>query len=109
MLSMEENAFAIILKGGNGKSFAMEAIREAKNGNIDKAHALMNKASAELVAAHHLQSDMIRNEVNGTPQPISLLLIHAQDHLMNALTVKDMAGEMIDMYDKMNQGGLLRG
>ena len=103
MLSMEETSFAIILKGGNGKSFAMEAIGEAKKGNFLKAKDLLTKASTEMVDAHHLQSELIRNEVNGTQQEVSLLLIHAQDHLMNAMTVKDLASEMVEMYERFEQ------
>ncbi|HCW36206.1 MAG TPA: PTS cellobiose transporter subunit IIA, partial [Staphylococcus sp.] len=32
---------------------------------------------------------------------LNLLLIHSQDHLMNAITVKDLANEMIDLYKEM--------
>lgn len=32
---------------------------------------------------------------------MSLLMVHAQDHLMNAMTVKDLAAEMIDLYEKI--------
>ena len=28
-------------------------------------------------------------------------MVHAQDHLMNAITVKDMAEEFIDLYEKI--------
>jgi cellobiose PTS system EIIA component len=26
-------------------------------------------------------------------------MIHAQDHLMNAITMKDLAAEMVDLYE----------
>ena len=28
-------------------------------------------------------------------------MIHAQDHLMNSITVKDLATEFVDLYEKM--------
>jgi len=31
-----------------------------------------------------------------------LLMVHAQDHLMNAITVRDLAIEFVDMYKKMS-------
>jgi len=33
---------------------------------------------------------------------MSLLMIHAQDHLMNAMTVKDLAAEMVELYYRIN-------
>ncbi|MFA7746473.1 PTS lactose/cellobiose transporter subunit IIA, partial [Salinicoccus roseus] len=32
--------------------------------------------------------------------------VHAQDHLMNAMTVKDLAAELVEIYEKVSlQGG----
>lgn len=34
-------------------------------------------------------------------------MIHAQDHLMNAMTVKEMATEFVDLYEAIKiSGGL---
>lgn len=38
---------------------------------------------------------MIQDEINGESTAVSLLMVHAQDHLMNAQTVKDLAEEFI--------------
>lgn len=32
-------------------------------------------------------------------------MIHAQDHLMNAMTMKDLATEIVELYEKMNVHG----
>ena len=34
---------------------------------------------------------------------ITLLMVHAQDHLMNAMTVRDLAQEMIAMYEEFRK------
>ncbi|MFO7176947.1 PTS lactose/cellobiose transporter subunit IIA [Enterococcus faecium] len=34
---------------------------------------------------------------------MSVLLVHAQDHLMTAMTVKELAVEMIDMTTRLNR------
>ena len=37
---------------------------------------------------------------------MTLLMVHAQDHLMNAMTVKDLAAELVAIYEKVSlQGG----
>ena len=30
-----------------------------------------------------------------------LLMVHAQDHLMDAMVVKDLAAEIVDLYRKL--------
>ncbi|AUM65791.1 PTS lactose/cellobiose transporter subunit IIA [Brevibacillus laterosporus] len=106
-MEITDVAFHIILHGGNAKSFAMEAIAAAKRGEIEEARKLMDGATAELREAHHIQTSLIQEEAGGNKTEVTLLMIHAQDHLMNAITVKDLANEFIDLYAKINiEGGL---
>ncbi len=42
-------------------------------------------------------------ECDGATVEKSILLIHAQDHFMNALTVRDMGLLMVHMYEKLNK------
>ena len=93
----------IILCGGNSRSESMEAIMEAKKGNIEKAREHLKNASDELTAIHKVQTGLIQNEAAGKRTEISLLMIHAQDHLMNAITFKDMAREFVDLYEKIGK------
>ncbi|MGD6845585.1 PTS lactose/cellobiose transporter subunit IIA [Bacillus infantis] len=105
MASIEETIFQIILHGGNGKSSAMEAIAAAKSGDIAGARKKIEEAANELNSAHLIQTSLIQREVRGESTEISLLMVHAQDHLMNAITIKDMAGEFVDLYEHVNLSG----
>ncbi|WP_160677171.1 PTS lactose/cellobiose transporter subunit IIA [Clostridium sp. C8-1-8] len=100
---MEEMIFGIIVNGGDARSRAMNAIREAKSGNIDKAKELIEEANTFLSKAHDVQTELIQNEAAGNKTEMSLLMVHAQDHLMNAITVRDMAIEFINMYCEMQE------
>lgn len=97
----EETVFEIILYGGNARSFAMEAISCAKEGDMATARRKVEQAAREIEKAHHIQTSLIQQEAGGKKQTVTLLLVHAQDHLMNAMTVKDLAEEFIDLYQKM--------
>ncbi|MCI3195324.1 PTS lactose/cellobiose transporter subunit IIA [Bacillus sp. HU-1818] len=99
--NMEQIIFQIILHGGNGRSSAMEAIAAAKNGDRAEALKKLHESADELQKAHHFQTELIQNEAGGKKTEMSLLMVHAQDHLMNAMTVKDLAAEMIDLYEKI--------
>ncbi len=94
-------SFKIILHAGNARSSAMEAITLAKKYQFTAAYEKISDAEEEFIKAHREQTGLIEMEVNGVKSDVSLMLIHAQDHLMTAMTVKDLAIEMIDMYNKM--------
>ncbi|MEC1636155.1 PTS lichenan transporter subunit IIA [Bacillus mojavensis] len=103
---MEQIIFQIILHGGNGRSSAMEAIAAAKNGDSEEARNKLQDATDELSKAHHYQTELIQSEAGGEKTEMTLLMVHAQDHLMNAMTVKDLAAEFIELYEKITvQGG----
>jgi PTS system cellobiose-specific IIA component len=95
---MEEIIFKIIVNGGDARSKAMLAIGEAKNGNVSRAKELIEEANEFLNNAHHIQTELIQNEATGNKVEVSLLMVHAQDHLMNASLLRDIATEFINMY-----------
>lgn len=101
MTTLETTIFQLILNSGNARSSAMEAIREAKEGNFENATAKIQEAKDALSEAHKQQTELIQGEARGEKTEVSVLLIHSQDHLMNAMTVKDLAEEFIDLYKKI--------
>lgn len=101
--SLEEVSFQIILHAGNARSSAMEAIYYAKNGKFDAANEKIKEADEAFVEAHHSQTQLLQSEATGEGQKPTVLLIHAQDHLMTAMTVKEMAQEFIDLYKRMEE------
>ncbi|WP_025028247.1 PTS lactose/cellobiose transporter subunit IIA [Caldalkalibacillus mannanilyticus] len=101
----EEIIFQLILHAGNGKSSAMEALAAAKRGDFAEAREKIIQAGQELNEAHQIQTSLIQGEIRGEKIDISLLMIHAQDHLMNAITVKELATEFIDLYERIHANG----
>lgn len=98
---MQLLSFQIILHAGNARSSAMEAISLAKAGDALAAREKMDEVEQEFTEAHKLQTKLLQDEASGNKTELSVILIHAQDHLMTAMTVKDMANEFIDLYEKM--------
>jgi len=60
----------------------------------------MNEADQMILQSHEVQTEMIQNELNGEKVEVGLLMVHAQDHLMNAMTVMDLCKEMIEILKK---------
>lgn len=93
--------FGLITASGNAKSDAMEAIQHAKDGDFEAAEASIKKAEISLGEAHKTQTSLIQSEARGEKVEVSILLVHAQDHLMNAIMMKDLASEFVDLYKKV--------
>ncbi len=99
-MDIEMIVMKLVVNGGNARSTAIEALRAAKVGDFKKADELMEEADTILKEAHEIQTEMIQNELNGNKVEVGLLMVHAQDHLMNAMTVMDLSKEMIDILRK---------
>ncbi|MGX7419322.1 PTS lactose/cellobiose transporter subunit IIA [Carnobacterium gallinarum] len=96
-----ETIMGLIINGGNAKSDAMEAIQAAKIGDFTLADSKLVEADKSLVEAHHSQTGLLTQEAQGNHIQVTLLMVHSQDHLMNAITFLDLAKEIVDMYKKV--------
>ncbi|MDR4947381.1 PTS lactose/cellobiose transporter subunit IIA [Neobacillus cucumis] len=97
-------SFQLILHSGNARSLAMEAIFAAKEKNFTVAFEKLREADQAFIQAHHFQTQLIQAEAGGEQFELPIILVHAQDHLMTALTVKDLAKELIELRQEINMG-----
>ncbi len=97
-----ETIMGLIMHGGDAKSNSIEAITAAKAGNFEEADKKLEDANDALSEAHKSQTDLLTREASGDSVELSLLLVHGQDHLMNAITFKDLAIEIIDIHRKFD-------
>ena len=72
----------IIMSGGNAKSS-------------------LNEASEQLREAHDVQTDLLTRLAQGEKIGWNLYMVHAQDHLMNAITFKDLAVEVVGQEQRL--------
>ncbi|MDZ7835104.1 MAG: PTS lactose/cellobiose transporter subunit IIA [Alkalibacterium sp.] len=96
-----EIVMTLIMHGGDARSSSMEAIHAAKDEDYDLARTKLEGADASIKKAHVIQTELLSKEASGEHIEINLLLVHAQDHLMNAMTYRDLAEEMIDLYKRV--------
>lgn len=93
-----ELSFHLIAHSGNARSLAMEAIYESKKGNFEAASVKLEEADKAFLSAHKIQTGLIQKEAAGETYELPIILVHAQDHLMTALAVKDLASEIVEMH-----------
>jgi len=98
-----EVAMGLIAGAGDSRSYCMEAIDCAREGEFDKAREAVDKAVSAMVETHEIQTQLIRDEMEGKGRPVSLIMVHAQDHLNLALVMRDIAEEFIELYQRISK------
>jgi len=98
-----EVAMGLIAGAGDSRSYCMEAIDFAREGQFDEAREALKNAVTAMVETHEIQTQLIRDEMEGKGQDVSLLMVHAQDHLNLALIMRDITEEFITLYEKIKR------
>lgn len=101
MNNLEEIIFSIIVYGGNARAKSYDALSAAQSGDFDVAKKFLAEAEKELGNAHRIQTDIIQKEAAGEKIDISVLFVHAQDHLMTAMAEKNLIENMIELYKRI--------
>ena len=101
MTRLQELSFEIIAAAGEAKSYAYEALNNAKNNEKELYEENMAKAEEMMNSAHKIQFDLLAQEAKEElDAQFSILVVHAQDHLMTTLSSIDLIKELAEMYFK---------
>ncbi len=104
MEGIELVCFKIIASVGSARSYFIEAMKLAREGEFEKAKEAIANGEKEFVTAHQAHGELIAQEANGEKTDVCLLLLHAEDQLMSAETVKIVAEEHIELCKKLELG-----
>lgn len=99
MEALEQASFQLIIHSGNARSLAYEGFELAVSGDFPGSRGKLKEAEAELALAHRQQTEMIQKETRGEAVAPTLLLIHAQDHLMTAIAEVNLVERMIRVLE----------
>ena len=102
MVDTESISMQLIAAAGDAKGCAFEALTEANDGNFEKAEELLKQATAATLPVHKQQMELITATAQGEEVPIVVLLVHAQDHLMNSELAQDLIRELITLYKRVD-------
>jgi PTS system cellobiose-specific IIA component len=102
-------AMEIIVGAGDSTAYSIEAIEHAREGRINDAWESLKNAASAMVDSHRIQTQVIRNEMEGKGEGLSVLMVHAQDHLSTASIMRDFAEEFINLYERIKrlEGGTM--
>ena len=90
--------FEIVAYAGEARSYLLQALKEAKNGDFSNVETLKEKANESILKAHKSQTEMLTMEARGEDVEIGFIMVHGQDHLMTTILLKDIIDNLIDIY-----------
>ena len=102
MGDLELMSFQIISAVGTAKSCYVEAMRAAEQGDFEEAEAKIKEGETVFVTGHSAHASLIQKEASGEGVTPNVLLMHAEDQLMSAETIKLMAEEIIRLNRRLH-------
>lgn len=100
-MEIEQVIMDIIIQSGEARGYAHEALDMATEGNFVGAKETMEKANSAIGKAHKVQTSLLQKEASGKKLEVSLLFVHAQDHLMTAITEMTLMSEIIKLREQL--------
>ncbi len=96
-------ATKVIIHAGNARALLVDALNAAQDGDLETADEKIEQANSEIQAAHQTQTDVIQAEARGEKLQLSLLMTHAQDSLMVAMSEIQIGRYLIQLFGKVNE------
>ena len=90
--------FEIVAYSGDARSKLLLAIEKAKTKQFNECQALIEQANECLNDAHRAQTKLLQLEARGESIEIGFITVHAQDHLMTTILLKDIVNNLMDIY-----------
>lgn len=96
-MNLEQICMEIISSSGTARGLLLEAMDYIKPKNEEKIQELLQEANSLLRQAHRSQTSLMTGESNGQRVEMTVLVVHAQDHLMTTLTIRDLVEKLVEV------------
>lgn len=96
-------AFEVITLASEAMDLCFKSLNAAKEGKSDESKTLMGQYDEVISKAHKAQMSLITNEAKGIEMPYSIIMVHAQDHLMQAIFIQRQIKELIEVHEILRE------
>ena len=99
---IEGACFQIISTVGCAKSNYIEAIKKAETGSFDEAQQMIEEGNKIYLEGHEVHMGLLQEDASkmGSTK-VPLLLVHAEDQLMQAETFRVFAEDLLALYRRL--------
>lgn len=98
---LEEVVMGLIINSGQARSLAYGALKWPSKAISESAKAMMDQSRLALNEAHLVQTKLIEGDQGEGKMKVSLVLVHAQDHLMTSMLARELVTELIELHEKL--------
>ncbi len=96
-------AFTIIRHSGAARTIVHEAFGAMRKGRFTQVDEFLENANQELLLAHKAQTKLLQEYASGEKIEMEIIMVHAQDHLMTTMTLREVAIEMNYLYQQKKE------
>ncbi|PAR45263.1 PTS lactose/cellobiose transporter subunit IIA [Vibrio metoecus] len=104
-MEQEMVVMEIICNAGEARSLCYEALRLSRTKSFDLAEDKLRQAKECLNKAHLIQTQLIEEDQGEGKVSMTLVMVHAQDHLMSTILAQEMATEMVALHKQLASEG----
>lgn len=101
MDDLETLIMELLVNAGAARSEALSALQLARKSDFSGAEQAMTQSREFVKQAHKIQTQLISMDEGSGKLPVNLITVHSQDHLMNAMVIQDLAGDLIELYRRL--------
>nr|WP_181314814.1 PTS lactose/cellobiose transporter subunit IIA [Photobacterium iliopiscarium] len=98
MMDIEQTIMELLVTAGSARSASLMAIQAARKNDFEQAKILLDEAKVAINQAHKIQTNLIGIDEGEGKLKVTLIVVHAQDHLMNAMVIQDLAQDFIELF-----------
>lgn len=92
-------AMQIIVRAGEARTRANEALDALSEKDFETAKAKMEEAHREITLAHQSQTEVIQREAAGEKIDGGVLFSHAQDTLMTVMSEVNLSDRLVQLFE----------
>lgn len=98
---LEAIIIELLVNAGSARSLALSALQSARKGDFVSAEQTILQSHDAMKQAHKIQTQLIGLDEGSGKLPVNLITVHAQDHLMNAIVIQDLAEDLMTLYRRL--------
>ena len=98
--TLQVTSFDIIFHSGNARTLIHEAFRSMRKEMFEEVEEKLRQANEEILHAHQSQTQLLKEYASGTKIEMEIIMVHAQDHLMTTMLLKDTIRHLFNIYKK---------
>ncbi|WP_199458851.1 PTS lactose/cellobiose transporter subunit IIA [Vibrio owensii] len=91
----------IICNAGEARSLSYAALRLSREKDFVAAEEKLSQARECINKAHLIQTQLIEEDQGEGKVPMTLVMVHAQDHLMTTILAQEMAVEIVALNKQL--------